>query len=58
MQLSPEAPHVFELTGLDPDTEYFYRVRFRQPEADVFRASAEHDFYTRRRRGSLINWEV
>ena len=58
MQLSPEAPHVFELTGLDPDTEYFYRVRFRQPEADVFRASAEHDFYTQRRRGSSFNFAV
>ena len=51
-------PHVFELTGLDPDTEYFYRLRFRQPEADVFQASAEHDFYTQRRRGSSFNFAV
>ena len=42
MELAAEDPHVFELTGLDPDTEYFYRLRFKQPEADVFQASSDY----------------
>ena len=58
MELAAEGPHVFELTGLEPDTEYFYRLRFKQPEADVFQASTEYDFHTQRRRGSSFNFAV
>lgn len=58
MQLAAEDPHVFELAGLDSDTEYFYRLRFRQPDEDVFQASAEYDFYTQRNRGSSFSFGV
>ena len=37
-------PHVFELTGLDPDAGYSYRLRFRNPGDGEFLDSASGDF--------------
>ena len=37
-------PHVFELTGLDPDAGYSYRLRFRNPGDGEFLDSAPGAF--------------
>ena len=58
MELIAERPHEFELASLDPDAEYFYRLRFKAPDAENFRAAEEHDFSTQKQKGSSFNFAV
>ena len=36
------------LTGLQPNTQYFYKVNYRQPGATSFNSRPEHSFHTQR----------
>ena len=51
-------PHVFELTGLEPDAGYSYRLRFRTQGNGEFIDSAPADFRTQRARGSAFSFAV
>jgi hypothetical protein len=51
-------PHVFELTGLDPDAGYSYRLRFRQGGEGDFLDSESADFHTARPKGSEFTFAV
>ena len=51
-------PHVFELTGLEPDAGYSYRLRFRTQGNGEFIDSAPADFRTQRARGSAFTFAV
>jgi hypothetical protein len=42
------------MEGLQPDTLYFYRLRFHAPGETVFAAEAEHVFHTQRAPGSTF----
>ncbi len=42
--LGANEPHVFELTGLEPDAGYSYRLRFRNPGDGEFLDAAPGDF--------------
>jgi arylsulfatase A-like enzyme len=44
-------PIEITLTGLQPDTEYYYRVRYRTPGASFYNARGERSFHTARPRG-------
>lgn len=46
------------IDGLAPDTPYFYRVRYRAPEAGSFSAGDEHRFRTARRAGQPFTFVV
>lgn len=58
MSLVADSPYVFELVNLDPDAEYFYRLRFKAPDAVDFRVSEEYDFNTQKQKGSSFNFAV
>lgn len=51
-------PVTLEITGLQPDTRYVYRLRYREPGAPAFEAGAEHAFHTQRARGSAFSFTV
>jgi hypothetical protein len=48
----------FDLTGLSPDTRYFYRTRFRRPGAPSFSSGQEHSFVTCRAKGSTFCFTI
>ena len=56
--LRANEPHVFELTGLEPDAGYSYRLRFRNPGDGEFLDAAPADFRTQRARGSAYTFAV
>ena len=58
LNLRANEPHVFELTGLDPDAGYSYRLRFRNQGNGEFLDSAPGDFRTRRAGGSAFAFAV
>jgi uncharacterized protein (TIGR03437 family) len=43
---------------LQPNTRYFYRMRYRETGASAFTASAEHSFRTQRTRGSTFSFAI
>ncbi len=43
---------------LQPNTRYYYRMRYRQPGAPEFSAGAEHTFHTQRSRGSTFKFAI
>jgi arylsulfatase A-like enzyme len=45
-------PIEITLTGLQPDTEYYYRVRHKNTNASSYNARGERSFHTARPRGS------
>lgn len=47
-------PLVKELAGLDPNTAYYYRMRFMEQGAAVFGSTEEYRFHTRRQAGSTF----
>ncbi len=51
-------PDEIDMTGLYPNTKYFYRTRYRQYGGGVFLSSPEHTFYTQRAVGSTFNFTV
>ena len=46
------------MEGLQPDTPYFYRVRFRAPGETVFAADQERVFHTQRPPGSAFTFTL
>jgi len=43
---------------LQPDTHYYYRMRYRRPGANVFHEGDEHTFHTQRKAGSAFTFGV
>lgn len=46
------------ITGLQPDTEYYYRVRHRNVGAPFYSARGERSFHTARPRGTTFSFTV
>jgi arylsulfatase A-like enzyme/phosphodiesterase/alkaline phosphatase D-like protein len=46
------------ITGLQPDTEYYYRVRHRNVGATFYNARGERSFHTARPRGTTFSFTV
>ncbi|MFZ4767046.1 MAG: sulfatase-like hydrolase/transferase, partial [Roseimicrobium sp.] len=46
------------ITGLQPDTEYYYRVRHRNVGAPFYTARGERSFHTARPRGTTFSFTV
>lgn len=51
-------PSLVEITNLQPNTRYFYRLRYRLPNATTFEASPEYMFHTQRSIGSTFRFTV
>ena len=51
-------PAVVGITGLGPDTHYYYRARYRSRTETEYRADAEHAFATKRLPGSAFTFVV
>jgi PKD repeat protein len=51
-------PAVVEITGLKPDTRYFYRARFRSRTEVDYHVEPEHTFQTQRSAGSAFGFGV
>jgi uncharacterized protein (TIGR03437 family) len=43
---------------LQPNTRYYYRMRYREPGASPFAAGSEHTFQTQRPRGSTFTFAI
>lgn len=52
------SPFTAVIEGLEPGTEYFYRMRYREPGAEEFAAGEEHRFHTQRPPGSAFTFAV
>ena len=52
-----ESTHVL-IDGLEPNTRYYYRMRYMEPESSSFKARAEHSFHTQRPPGSTFTYVV
>lgn len=46
------------LSGLEPDKQYFYHLRYREVGASEFAARAEHTFHTQRPGGSTYTFAI
>ncbi len=57
MTATDSQPHETVIDGLQPDTEYFYRMRYRAPGGDWV-ARSEHAFRTQRAPGSTFTFTV
>lgn len=53
-----DEPAEITVAGLNANTEYFYRMCYRQPGATSFAARPEHRFHTRRAPGSTFTFVV
>lgn len=51
-------PVVIALEGLQPDTRYYYRLRYRETGAAEFAARPEHAFHTQRARGEAFTFTI
>ncbi len=49
-----ETPIEAVMDRLEPDKQYYYRMRYRETGATVFSAGEEHSFHTQRPRGSTF----
>lgn len=49
---------VIEVQGLQPNTRYYYRARFRASTESTFRADPERSFWTQRAAGSVFSFGV
>lgn len=56
--IRPNVPLEEVLSGLAPNTRYFYRVRYKRLSTDPLGASAEHTFMTQRPKGSSFTFTV
>lgn len=55
---APDEPIVAVMDGLQPNTRYFYRTRYRKSGGINFLASTEHTFITQRAKGSSFTFTV
>ena len=51
-------PAEIELSGLQADTQYVYRLRYREAGASSYRAGAERTFHTQRAVGSTFTFSI
>lgn len=51
-------PVEIEITGLQPDTEYFYRLRYRRSGESTFATDEEYSFRTQRAPGSTFIFDI
>jgi hypothetical protein len=58
VQLPANEPVDVLIDGLKGNTQYFYRMRYREPGGKEFTARAEHSFYTQRAPGSTFTFTV
>lgn len=56
--LEPQTPTEFEITGLQPDRAYAYRVHYRAPAAAEFNVGATQTFHTQRAPGKAFVFEL
>ncbi|MEI6246425.1 MAG: metallophosphoesterase, partial [Acidobacteriota bacterium] len=52
------APVVLAMSGLAPDTTYYYRARYRPKSESSFRADTEHTFHTKRLSGQTFTFAI
>ena len=50
-------PYNVVISGLSPDTQYYYRMQYQKP-ADVWVARSEHSFHTQRAAGQAFTFTV
>jgi hypothetical protein len=55
---SQNEPKAVVLSGLNPNTRYFYRLRYRTTAETVFRTGNEGTFQTQRTRGSTFSFTI
>lgn len=58
LALAANTPQAVALSGLAPNTRYYYRIRFRAPAATTYDASPEYSFMTQRAPGSAFVFGV
>ena len=58
VQASADNTAEITVTGLRPDTRYFYRVNYRGSAGAAYRAGGEYSFHTQRPRGSTFSFGV
>lgn len=58
VQSQVNLPIVTKISGLQPETRYYYRTRYRKPATTIFLAGAEHSFITQRKKGSLFVFSI
>ena len=58
VSLPAGTPVEVALGGLEPDTAYFYRLRWRKPGEKDLAAGQEHRFHTQRAPGSTFTFEI
>lgn len=56
--LKAKTPSVLTLTGLKPNTEYRYRIRYRRPGEDDFKTGPDYCFHTQRSAGTPFTFEI
>lgn len=52
------SPFNVVIDKLQPNTRYYYRMRYREPGASAFIAGSEHTFQTQRPRGSTFTFAI
>ena len=57
-QVPAGAPLEFELTGLKPDTRYYYRLLVRPTDGGEYRPEPEGNFHTQRAPGSIFTFAI
>lgn len=58
LTIMPNEPAELSLTGLQPDTKYFYRFQCRHSGAGAFSSRPEYTFHTQRSSGSAFTFVV
>ena len=53
----PGEPYNVVISGLSPDTQYYYRMRYQKP-GDVWVSRTEHSFHTQRAPGDTFSFVV
>jgi hypothetical protein len=51
-------PAEIQITGLKPDTRYFYRTRYKLPAETIYKSGVEHSFVTQRIPGRTFRFTV
>lgn len=55
---TPNVPVKLQLTGLQPNTRYYYRIRYKSPGNDQVSAGQEYSFMTQRSKGSTFKFAI
>lgn len=53
-----DEPLEIKIQGLNPDTRYYYRTRYRIPGEIIYKAGNEHTFVTQRKPGTTFRFTV